>query len=272
MWNSRNDNDLLDFALLWDPLGGPAPENVAAAFSIDMREYNHRLRGAARIQMARLQQGITSAEHIYGLAAITALERQSGTSTTSPVTSSTSTSRNSVGSPTAVDTANWAAPPGAATGSGVGFSYLHHAVDDHSRLAYSEILGDEKKETAAGFWIRARDFFAAHHITATRVLMGNGSCYRSKVFADALGPEVTHKRTRPYRPQTNGKVERFNRALAAEWAYADTYVTDAARSATYHAWLHHYNHHRPHTGISHPSTASPFTTSQELQLGRDRMF
>ncbi|MFC9837435.1 IS481 family transposase [Rhodococcus sp. NPDC127530] len=133
--------------------------------------------------------------------------------------------------------------------SGVGYSYLHHAVDDHSRLAYSEILGDEKKETAAAFWERAREFFAAHHITVTRVLTDNGSCYRSRVFADALGPAVTHKRTRPYRPQTNGKVERFNRTLAAEWAYADTYLSDAARSATYQAWLHHYNHHRPHAGI-----------------------
>ena len=133
--------------------------------------------------------------------------------------------------------------------SGVGYSYLHHAVDDHSRLAYSEILCDEKKETAAGFWSRANDFFAAHHITVTRVLTDNGSCYRSHAFADSLGPSITHKRTRPYRPQTNGKVERFNRTLAAEWAYADTYLSDEARSSTYQAWLHDYNHHRPHTGI-----------------------
>ena len=133
--------------------------------------------------------------------------------------------------------------------SGVGYSYLHHAVDDHSRLVYSEILCDERKETASGFWSRANDFFAAHHITVTRVLTDNGSCYRSKAFADALGPDIAHKRTRPYRPQTNGKVERFNRTLAAEWAYAETYLSDEARSSTYQAWLHHYNHHRPHTGI-----------------------
>lgn len=138
---------------------------------------------------------------------------------------------------------------GRKTRSGVGYAYLHHAVDDHSRLAYSEILTDERKDTAAGFWTRARSFFTDHRITVTRVLTDNGSCYRSKEFAAALGPGIVHKRTRPYRPQTNGKVERFNRTLAAEWAYAHSYPSDEARSVTYQAWLHHYNHHRPHTGI-----------------------
>ncbi|MCA2246155.1 transposase, partial [Mycobacterium sp. WUMAC-067] len=76
-----------------------------------------------------------------------------------------------------------------------------------------------------------------------------GSCYRSKNFAEALGPDITHKRTRPYRPQTNGKVERFNRTLTTEWAYAQTYRSEAERAGTYQHWLHHYNHHRPHTGI-----------------------
>ena len=132
---------------------------------------------------------------------------------------------------------------------GRGYAFLHHAVDDYSRLAYSEILTDEKKETAAGFWERARGFFAEAGVTVTAVMTDNGSCYRSHVFAAALGPGVKHRRTRPYRPQTNGKVERFNRTLAAEWAYAYTYDSDEARAATYEAWLHHYNHHRPHTGI-----------------------
>jgi transposase InsO family protein len=132
---------------------------------------------------------------------------------------------------------------------GVGYSYLHHAVDDYSRLAYSEILTDERKETAAAFWTRARTFFAGAGITVTAVMTDNGSCYRSRVFARALGDGVTHRRTRPYRPQTNGKVERFNRTLAAEWAYASTYRSEEARAATYDTWLHHYNHHRPHTGI-----------------------
>ncbi len=131
---------------------------------------------------------------------------------------------------------------------GRGYAFLHHAVDDHSRLAYSEILADERKETAAGFWTRASAFFAAAGITVTAVMTDNGSCYRSRDFAAALGP-VKHIRTRPYRPQTNGKVERFNRTLAQEWAYASSYSTDEARAAEYPRWLHHYNHHRPHTGI-----------------------
>ncbi len=138
---------------------------------------------------------------------------------------------------------------------GRGYAFLHHAVDDHSRLAYSEILGDEKKETAAAFWSRANEFFTDAGITVTAVMTDNGSCYRSRDFATALG-DIKHVWTRPYRPQTNGKVERFNRTLATEWAYADTYVTDEARAAAYPAWLHGYNHHRPHTGIGGQVPAS----------------
>jgi transposase InsO family protein len=132
--------------------------------------------------------------------------------------------------------------------TGRGYAFLHHAVDDYSRLAYSEILDDEKKVTAAGFWLRANAFFAAAGITVTAVMTDNGACYRSHDFAAALGP-IKHVWTRPYRPQTNGKVERFNRTLAQEWAYAARYSTDEARAAEYPRWLHHYNHHRPHTGI-----------------------
>ncbi|HEX3003132.1 MAG TPA: IS481 family transposase [Angustibacter sp.] len=130
-----------------------------------------------------------------------------------------------------------------------GYVYLHHAVDDYSRLAYSEQLTDERKETAAAFWLRARAFFATAGITVRAVMTDNGACYRSHAFAAALGEGVNHRRTRPYRPQTNGKVERFNRTLANEWAYARTYLSDQARAATYADWLHFYNHHRPHTGI-----------------------
>ena len=130
-----------------------------------------------------------------------------------------------------------------------GYAYLHHAVDDHSRLAYSEILTDEKKETAAAFWRRAKKFFAAHGITVKRVLTDNGSCYRSKLWAKTLGKKIKHKRTRPYRPQTNGKVERFNRTLLEEWAYAREYHSEAERMAAYPAWLHAYNHHRGHTAL-----------------------
>jgi transposase InsO family protein len=129
-----------------------------------------------------------------------------------------------------------------------GYRYLHHAVDDYSRIAYSEILDDERKETAAGFWDRANTFFNSIGIHVTAVMTDNGACYKSHAFAAALG-HINHKRTRPYRPQTNGKVERFNRTLATEWAYATTYDSENARAATYQDWLHHYNHHRPHTGI-----------------------
>ena len=132
--------------------------------------------------------------------------------------------------------------------TGRGYAFLHHAVDDHSRLVYSEQLGDERKETAAGFWLRAKAFFADAGIQVEAVMTDNGACYRSHDFAAALGT-VRHVWTRPYRPQTNGKVERFNRTLADEWAYDHLYRSDEARSATYEAWIHHYNHHRPHTGI-----------------------
>jgi len=130
-----------------------------------------------------------------------------------------------------------------------GHAFLHHAVDSYSRLAYSEQLDDERKETAAGFWQRARAFFRAAGFDVQAVMTDNGACYRSTAFAAALGDDVAHRRTRPYRPQTNGKVERFNRTLAAEWAYAQPYRSDDDRAEAYAQWLHSYNHHRPHTGI-----------------------
>ena len=129
-----------------------------------------------------------------------------------------------------------------------GYVFLHSTIDDHSRVVYSEILGDEKGVTAAAFWSRANAYYESLGITVKRVLSDNGSCYRSKLFTVALGT-VAHKFTRPYRPQTNGKIERFHRTLAFEWAYAHHYSSDAARAATYDAWVHSYNHHRPHTGI-----------------------
>ena len=129
-----------------------------------------------------------------------------------------------------------------------GYVFLHSTIDDHSRVVYSEILGDEKGVTAAAFWSRAHAYYESLGITVKRVLSDNGSCYRSKLFTVALGT-VAHKFTRPYRPQTNGKIEQFHRTLAFEWAYAHHYSSDAARAATYDAWVHSYNLHRPHTGI-----------------------
>jgi transposase InsO family protein len=141
---------------------------------------------------------------------------------------------------------------------GGGYAFLHTAVDDHSRLAYSEVLTDERQETAAAFWTRASAYFTTCGITVRRVLTDNGSCYRSAAFAAALGP-VTHKRTRPYRPATNGKVERFHRTLADEWAYAQPWTTDTERSAAYPHWLHRYNHHRGHTALAGHPPASRVT-------------
>ncbi len=141
---------------------------------------------------------------------------------------------------------------------GQGYAFLHTALDDHSRLAYSELLTDERQETAAAFWKRAAAYFASCGITVRRVVTDNGSCYRSRAFAAALGG-IAHKRTRPYRPQTNGKVERFHRTLADEWAYAAVYNSDAERAAAFPAWLHRYNHHRGHTALGGRPPASRVT-------------
>lgn len=140
-----------------------------------------------------------------------------------------------------------------------GYHFLHNAIDDHSRLAYTEILADETKETAAAFWKRANAWFQAHGITVQRVLTDNGNCYRSRAFAEALGPDIKHKRTRPYRPQTNGKVERFNRTMLEEWAYTRPYRSEAERVAAFPDWLHAYNHHRAHTALKGQTPASRVT-------------
>ena len=131
----------------------------------------------------------------------------------------------------------------------VGYSFVHSAVDGYSRLAYSEVLSDELGRTAAGFWRRAREFFASYGFEPERVLTDNGSCYRSLEFAAALG-EAGHSYTRPYRPATNGKAERFNRTLLVEWAYVRTWTSEGQRVRALAKWLHTYNHHRHHTAIA----------------------
>jgi transposase InsO family protein len=139
---------------------------------------------------------------------------------------------------------------------GKGYAYLHAAVDDHSRLAYVEIHADEQATTAAAFWTRASSWFTSQGILPRAVLTDNGSCYRSLAFAAALSATNSrHRFTRPYRPQTNGKVERFNRTLLTEWAYARPYPGEAARAEALPTWLHMYNHHRHHTALGGPPSS-----------------
>jgi transposase InsO family protein len=129
-----------------------------------------------------------------------------------------------------------------------GYGYIRSAVDDHSRLAYSEILTDERKESAVAFWQRAKDWFSSHGIEVQEVLTDNGSCYKSRLFDQALS-DVKHRKTRPYRPQTNGKVERFNRTMLEEWAYVKLYTSEAERREAFGVFLHLYNHHRSHSAL-----------------------
>ena len=131
-----------------------------------------------------------------------------------------------------------------------GKAFLHTVIDDHTRIAYIEIHADETAATAIGVLHRAVTWFADHGVTAERVLSDNGACYRSHAWRDTcteLG--IRHKRTRPYRPQTNGKIERFHRTLAEDWAYARFYASETERRQALPGWLHFYNHHRPHSAI-----------------------
>lgn len=139
----------------------------------------------------------------------------------------------------------------------MGYAYLHTALDDHSRLAYTEIHSDETAPTAVAFWTRAVAWFAARGVNVRRVLTDNGSCYRSRTWhATCTELGITPQRTRPYRPQTNGKVERYHRTLLLEWAYARPYRSEAERAAALPRWQHIYNHHRHHTALNGQPPAS----------------
>ena len=132
----------------------------------------------------------------------------------------------------------------------IGKAFVHTVIDDHSRVAYAEIHNDERKETAVAVLKRAVAWFAARGVKVERVLSDNGSCYRSRLWKQTCADlSITAKNTRPYRPQTNGKIERFHRTLANEWAFAKLYTSESARRKALPGWLHHYNHHRLHTAI-----------------------
>lgn len=138
-----------------------------------------------------------------------------------------------------------------------GWDYCHVAIDDTSRLAYVEILDDEKGATCVAFLRRAIAWFADHGITVERVMTDNGTGYRSKVHAAAITElEIKHLRTRPYRPRTNGKAERFIKTLQAEWAYTVSYQTSDQRAAALGPWLSYYNNRRPHSALGHKTPAA----------------
>jgi transposase InsO family protein len=138
-----------------------------------------------------------------------------------------------------------------------GCEILHVAIDDAARLAYSEILPDEKKASAIAFLDRARAWFGRHGVTAERVMTDNGSAYRSHAFRHACADAgLRHLRTRPYTPRTNGKAERFIQTALREWAYARPYASSHERCHAIAPWLHHYNHHRPHAGIQGATPAA----------------
>jgi transposase InsO family protein len=134
----------------------------------------------------------------------------------------------------------------------IGWDYVHIAIDDYSRFAYAEVLPDEKASTAAGFLARLVDHYQRRGIQIERILTDNGSCYRAARHALAcrrLG--IRHSRTRPYRPQTNGKAERFIRTMLAGWAYGAIYRSSNERTQALDGWLWHYNHRRRHSALGH---------------------
>jgi transposase InsO family protein len=133
---------------------------------------------------------------------------------------------------------------------GVGWEYVHLAIDDHSRLAYSEILPDEKRGSCLRFLFNALRYFRSLGVKVERVMTDNGSSFRSRRYAKALRRlRVKHLRTKPYTPKTNGKAERFVQTSLREWAYARAYDTSDQRAAELPVWLHRYNWHRPHGSI-----------------------
>jgi transposase InsO family protein len=139
---------------------------------------------------------------------------------------------------------------GQSNNRGVGWEFVHVCIDDHSRVAFSQIHPDETQQSAVPFLKAAVAYYASLGVTVSRVMTDNGSCYKSHAFRDAcrdLG--LKHIRTKPYTPKTNGKAERFIQTSLREWAYAQTYDSSDQRAGQLPAWLHRYNWHRPHGGI-----------------------
>jgi transposase InsO family protein len=148
-----------------------------------------------------------------------------------------------------------------------GYEYVHVCIDDHSRVAYAEIYPNEKAISATAFFKRAVTWFAGRGVRIERVLTDNGLCYRSHAFRDLCSSfGIQHKRTRPYRPQTNGKVERLNQTLLREWSHAFAFRSSAERQAALAPFLHFYNHHRGHTALAGQPPSSRLPLKNVLAL------
>src|ERR1700687_2959211 len=150
---------------------------------------------------------------------------------------------------------------------GVGWEYAHVCIDDASRIAFSQILPDEKKESAVAFLKAALDYYATLGITVARVMTDNGGCYKSFAFRDLCRERgLRHIRTKPYTPKTNGKAERFIQTALREWAYAQAYPTSDRRAEELPHWLHRYNWHRPHGGIKSQTPISRLGLTEDNLL------
>jgi transposase InsO family protein len=151
---------------------------------------------------------------------------------------------------------------------GIGWDHLHVAVDDASRLAYTELLPDERKQAAIGFLERATTWFASHGVTVERVMTDNGSAYKSRDFRQCIESNgLRHLRTRPYTPRTNGKAERFIQSSLREWAYARPFSSSLERRSAMESWIFNYNHRRPHCALS---GNTPFSRiAKDNLLGND---
>jgi transposase InsO family protein len=158
---------------------------------------------------------------------------------------------------------------GQSNARGIGWEFVHVCIDDNSRIAFSQVLADEKKESAVAFLHAAIAWYQSLGITVTRVMTDNGACYKSFAFRDAckaLG--LRHIRTKPYTPRTNGKAERFIQTSLREWAYARAYPTSEHRKDALEPWLHNYNWHRPHGSLHSqpPISRLPQPTNNLLRL------
>jgi transposase InsO family protein len=156
---------------------------------------------------------------------------------------------------------------GQSNSRGVGWEYVHVCIDDNSRVAFSQILSDEKAVSAVAFLIASVAYYKSLGVTVTRVMTDNGSCYKAFAFRDAgieLG--LKHVRTKPYTPKTNGKAERFIQTALREWAYAQAYPTSDRRADELPVWLHQYNWHRPHGGIKSQTPISRLGLTEDNLL------